>query len=161
VPVNTLSVGFERRERTEIRRRCHHERRGTIAHRPHETLLHRVEMVESIAERFVLASSCMGFNGPPVLGVSPRLVAEHVAQYRKHGRASVTIRLNQATTSTPPHLSLPPCPSPALHLSHDQTPRHVNSTDREEKAMNIDEKTILITGGNRGIGRALVDEALR
>ncbi len=27
--------------------------------------------------------------------------------------------------------------------------------------MNIENKTILITGANRGIGRALVDEALR
>ena len=27
--------------------------------------------------------------------------------------------------------------------------------------MNIEKKTVLITGGNRGIGRALDDEALR
>jgi NAD(P)-dependent dehydrogenase (short-subunit alcohol dehydrogenase family) len=30
-----------------------------------------------------------------------------------------------------------------------------------EKSMNIENKTLLITGANRGIGRALVDEALR
>src|SRR5262245_17756238 len=38
---------------------------------------------------------------------------------------------------------------------------HVNSTDRKEKAMNIEKKTVLITGSNRGIGKSLVDEALR
>jgi NAD(P)-dependent dehydrogenase (short-subunit alcohol dehydrogenase family) len=32
---------------------------------------------------------------------------------------------------------------------------------QKEKAMNIANKTVLITGANRGIGRALVDEALR
>jgi NAD(P)-dependent dehydrogenase (short-subunit alcohol dehydrogenase family) len=32
---------------------------------------------------------------------------------------------------------------------------------RKENAMNIVEKTVLVTGANRGIGRALVDEALR
>jgi NAD(P)-dependent dehydrogenase (short-subunit alcohol dehydrogenase family) len=33
--------------------------------------------------------------------------------------------------------------------------------DRTESKMNIANKTVLITGANRGIGRALVDEALR
>jgi NAD(P)-dependent dehydrogenase (short-subunit alcohol dehydrogenase family) len=32
---------------------------------------------------------------------------------------------------------------------------------RQENSMNIENRTILITGANRGIGRALVDEALR
>jgi NAD(P)-dependent dehydrogenase (short-subunit alcohol dehydrogenase family) len=32
---------------------------------------------------------------------------------------------------------------------------------KKEKSMNIENKTILISGANRGIGRALVDEALR
>jgi NAD(P)-dependent dehydrogenase (short-subunit alcohol dehydrogenase family) len=32
---------------------------------------------------------------------------------------------------------------------------------RKENSMNITNKTVLITGANRGIGRALVDEALR
>src|SRR4030081_3563999 len=33
--------------------------------------------------------------------------------------------------------------------------------NRKENGMNIANKTVLITGANRGIGRALVDEALR
>jgi NAD(P)-dependent dehydrogenase (short-subunit alcohol dehydrogenase family) len=33
--------------------------------------------------------------------------------------------------------------------------------DRKENDMNIENKTLLITGANRGIGRALVEEALR
>src|SRR3954454_15955484 len=32
---------------------------------------------------------------------------------------------------------------------------------RKEKVMNITNKAVLITGANRGIGRALVNEALR
>src|ERR1700722_12283825 len=32
---------------------------------------------------------------------------------------------------------------------------------RKQKGMNIANKTVLITGASRGIGRALVDEALR
>ena len=35
------------------------------------------------------------------------------------------------------------------------------SRDRKEDAMNIESKTVLITGSNRGIGRALFDESLR
>jgi NAD(P)-dependent dehydrogenase (short-subunit alcohol dehydrogenase family) len=35
------------------------------------------------------------------------------------------------------------------------------TTSRDSNAMNITNKTVLITGANRGIGRALVDEALR
>src|SRR5215467_4925247 len=37
----------------------------------------------------------------------------------------------------------------------------MESNDQKENVMNIANKTILITGSNRGIGRALVDEALR
>jgi NAD(P)-dependent dehydrogenase (short-subunit alcohol dehydrogenase family) len=33
--------------------------------------------------------------------------------------------------------------------------------DRKENSMNIENKTVLITGANRGIGRALLEEALR
>src|SRR6266699_3607598 len=33
--------------------------------------------------------------------------------------------------------------------------------DRKESGMKTENKTVLITGANRGIGRALVDEALR
>src|SRR5437588_13006151 len=36
-----------------------------------------------------------------------------------------------------------------------------NKTTKEEKVMNITNKTVLITGANRGIGQALVVEALR
>src|SRR3954470_13820646 len=32
---------------------------------------------------------------------------------------------------------------------------------RKEKVMNITNKAVLITGANRGLGKALVDEALR
>src|SRR6516162_669097 len=36
-----------------------------------------------------------------------------------------------------------------------------NDIRQKENDMNMENKTILITGANRGIGRALVDEALR
>ena len=32
---------------------------------------------------------------------------------------------------------------------------------KKENGMNIENKTLLVTGANRGIGRALVNEALR
>src|SRR5436190_20467122 len=38
--------------------------------------------------------------------------------------------------------------------------RHQPNADKWEKDMNLEQKTVLITGANRGIGRALVDEAL-
>jgi NAD(P)-dependent dehydrogenase (short-subunit alcohol dehydrogenase family) len=39
--------------------------------------------------------------------------------------------------------------------------RYHEMTVRKENRMNISNKTVLITGANRGIGRALVNEALR
>src|ERR1700692_4857643 len=36
-----------------------------------------------------------------------------------------------------------------------------NTDFEKEKCMNITNKTVMITGANRGIGRALVNEALR
>jgi short-subunit dehydrogenase len=39
--------------------------------------------------------------------------------------------------------------------------RYLEMTVRKENGMNIANKTFLITGANRGIGRALIHEALR
>jgi NAD(P)-dependent dehydrogenase (short-subunit alcohol dehydrogenase family) len=39
--------------------------------------------------------------------------------------------------------------------------RDSNNPTKKEKVMNIANKTVLITGANRGIGQALVAEALR
>src|SRR6516165_10429818 len=66
----------------------------------------------------------------------------------------------------PPHLSLPPLRGSALNIAHGH--QRMGHRERNEQRhstkgddMNMENKTILITGANRGIGRALVDEALR
>src|SRR5436190_6371318 len=72
-------------------------------------------------------------------------------------RAPSAHRFGETAVEIPPQLSLPPCPAQALNLSHDE---HTATRLEWEKAMNLEQKTVLITGANRGIGRALVDEAL-
>jgi NAD(P)-dependent dehydrogenase (short-subunit alcohol dehydrogenase family) len=47
--------------------------------------------------------------------------------------------------------------APTIGRRSDMLPK----TERQEKRMNVAQKTILITGANRGVGRALVAEALR
>jgi NAD(P)-dependent dehydrogenase (short-subunit alcohol dehydrogenase family) len=48
-----------------------------------------------------------------------------------------------------------------LPVRYGQSRNHKKQTNKKEKVMNIAQKTVLITGANRGIGRALVEEALR
>src|SRR3954468_12104766 len=46
-------------------------------------------------------------------------------------------------------------------MKGDSIMTHSETAIQKENGLNIADKTVLITGANRGIGRALVDEALR
>src|SRR5271154_1478581 len=53
-----------------------------------------------------------------------------------------------------------------MNLAHgrcstNQRARHCADPNEQEKVMEIADKTVLVTGANRGIGRALVEEALQ
>lgn len=64
------------------------------------------------------------------------------------------------------HLSLPGYSIPASVCVHDRRQEVLSRTRRSIKSLkeitlNIEKKSVMITGANRGIGRALVEEALR
>jgi len=46
------------------------------------------------------------------------------------------------------------------HETRGQDSAAEHPSDSKENAMHITQKTLLITGANRGVGRALVEEAL-